>query len=104
MMRTIAGVVGVQEVQREEVKSHGVNSGTRVRDGLWEVDSFVEKPNPDDAPSNVVIAGRYILESSIFGLLKSTRSGAAGEIQLTDALSTQVQLEKVLAYQIKGKR
>ena len=97
-------VVGVQKVQREEVKRYGVISGTSVQEGLWEGDSFVEKPDPDGAPSDVVVAGRYILKSSIFGLLKNTRAGTGGEIQLTDALSAQAQSEKVLAYQIRGKR
>lgn len=97
-------VVGVQKVQREEVKRYGVISGASVQEGLWEGDSFVEKPDPGDAPSDAVVAGRYILKSSISRLLKNTRAGTGGEIQLTDALSAQAQSGKVLAYQIRGKR
>ncbi len=97
-------VVGVQKMPRDEVSRYGVISGSSLREGLWEVDTFVEKPDPADAPSDVVVAGRYILQPSIFGLLDNTRAGAGGEIQLTDALSDQAQKEKVLAYQILGKR
>lgn len=98
------GVVGVQEVSKEEVKSYGVISGEKVSDDLWSVDTFVEKPEPEDAPSNIAVVGRYILESSIFDFLENTGKGAGGEIQLTDALAEQAQKEKLLAYKFKGKR
>ena len=98
------GVVGVQEVNKEEVKSYGVISGERVKDNLWDVDTFVEKPDPEDAPSNVAVVGRYLLESSIFDILENTSEGAGGEIQLTDALAKQAKTEKLLAYKFKGKR
>ena len=98
------GVVGVQEVAQEEVKSYGVISGEKVSDDLWKVDTFVEKPKPKDAPSNIAVVGRYILEPSIFEILENTGEGAGGEIQLTDALAVQAQKEKLMAYQFKGKR
>lgn len=98
------GVVGVQEVSKEEVKSYGVISGEKVSDDLWSVDTFVEKPEPEDAPSNIAVVGRYILESSIFDFLENTSKGAGGEIQLTDALAEQAQKEKLLAFKFKGKR
>ncbi|MCY4420932.1 MAG: UTP--glucose-1-phosphate uridylyltransferase GalU [Gammaproteobacteria bacterium] len=97
-------VVGVQEVKKEEVSRYGVISGATVGKGLWQVNEFVEKPAPENAPSNIVIAGRYILESSIFKRLRKIQAGADGEIQLTDALSAMVRSDKVLAYQIEGKR
>ena len=98
------GVVGVQEVEIEEVKSYGVISGNKVQDGLWDVDTFVEKPDPKDAPSNVAVVGRYLLQPSIFSILEKTGEGAGGEIQLTDALAKQAKNEKLLAYKFEGKR
>ena len=98
------GVVGVQEVNKEDVKSYGVIAGEKVQDDLWNVDTFVEKPDPEDAPSNVAVVGRYILEPTIFEILENTGKGTGGEIQLTDALAEQVKTEKLLAYKFKGKR
>ena len=57
------GVVGVQEVDKKEVKSYGVISGKQIQDNLWDVDTFVEKPEPKDAPSNVAVVGRYIIRT-----------------------------------------
>jgi UTP--glucose-1-phosphate uridylyltransferase len=98
------GVVGVQEVDKKDVKSYGVISGEKVADNMWDVDTFVEKPDPEDAPSNVAVVGRYLLDSSIFNILEQTNTGAGGEIQLTDALATQAKTEKLLAYKFEGKR
>ncbi|MGH1536751.1 MAG: UTP--glucose-1-phosphate uridylyltransferase GalU [Gammaproteobacteria bacterium] len=98
------GIVGVQEVKKEEVKSYGVISGKQVQDNLWDVDTFVEKPEPEDAPSNIAVVGRYLLEPSIFDILEKTGEGAGGEIQLTDALAKQATKEKLLAYKFEGKR
>jgi len=98
------GVVGVQEVKKDEVKSYGIISGKQVQDNLWDVDTFVEKPEPQDAPSNIAVVGRYLLEPSIFNILEKTGKGAGGEIQLTDALAKQAKTEKLLAYKFDGKR
>ena len=98
------GVVGVQVVKKEEVKSYGVISGNQIEDNLWDVNTFVEKPEPKDAPSNVAVVGRYLLEPTIFNILKNTGTGAGGEIQLTDALAKQVKSERMLAYKFQGKR
>ncbi len=98
------GVVGVQVVNQEDVKSYGIIAGKKIQDKLWKVDTFVEKPEPKDAPSNIAVVGRYILEPSIFEILENTGKGAGGEIQLTDALAEQAQTEKLLAYQFTGKR
>ena len=98
------GLVGVQEVKQEEVKSYGVVAGNKISEKLWDVESFVEKPNPEDAPSNIAVVGRYILEPSIFEILNKTSAGAGGEIQLTDGLAKQAQSEKMLAYKFDGKR
>lgn len=98
------GIVGVQEVKQEEVKSYGVISGSKLQENLWDVDTFVEKPEPKNAPSNVAVVGRYLLQPSIFSILEKTGEGAGGEIQLTDALAKQAENEKLLAYKFEGKR
>ena len=98
------GLVGVQEVKQEEVKSYGVVAGNKISEKIWDVENFVEKPDPKDAPSNIAVVGRYILEPSIFEILDKTGTGAGGEIQLTDGLAKQAQSEKMLAYKFDGKR
>ncbi len=102
--REQCGIVGVQEIAPEDVKHYGVIAGKKARDDLWEVDTIVEKPALKDAPSNVAIVGRYILYPSIFSILANAGRGAAGEIQLTDALATLIQTEKLLAYRFAGER
>ncbi len=102
--REECGVVGVQEVSRENIRNYGVIAGKKILDDTWKVDTFVEKPAPEDAPSNIAVVGRYILQPSIFAILADTGKGAASEIQLTDALAVQAQREKLLAYRFAGKR
>jgi UTP--glucose-1-phosphate uridylyltransferase len=65
---------------------------------------MVEKPKREDAPSNLFISGRYILQPEIFELLESQGPGAGGEIQLTDAISALLEVEKVMAYRFSGRR
>ena len=65
---------------------------------------MVEKPEPKDAPSNLAIIGRYILTPDIFDIIKDTKPGRGGEIQITDALLTQAKKGMVLAYKFKGQR
>ena len=77
-------------------------AGELIRDGIYRVNSMVEKPNPEDAPSNLAIIGRYILTPDIFDLIAETEPGKGGEIQITDALMKQAQNGCVLAYKFKG--
>ncbi len=98
------GIVGVQQIDRAEVGRYGIIAGQQTQHNLWKVDNFVEKPQPKDAPSNVAVVGRYILQPSIFNILAHTAQGAGGEIQLTDALARQAQTETLLAYQFQGRR
>ena len=65
---------------------------------------MIEKPDPKDAPSNLAIIGRYILTPDIFDILRDTKPGKGGEIQITDALLEQAKQGKVIAYNFKGKR
>jgi len=97
-------VVAVEEVPKEETQKYGVIAGTAINDELIRVDDMVEKPKPEDAPSNLAIIGRYILTPDIFDILRKTPPGRGGEIQITDALLKQAEIGKVIAYKFKGKR
>lgn len=97
-------IVAIQEVPRDEVHKYGVIAGEQLRDELFRVDDMVEKPSPEEAPSNLAIIGRYILTPDIFDILRNTPPGANGEVQITDALQTQAREGNVLAYKFKGLR
>jgi len=97
-------IVAIQEVPHNEVSSYGVIAGESLRDGIYRVDQMVEKPAPEDAPSNLAIIGRYILTPDIFEIIRETPPGANGEIQLTDALQIQAKRGCVMAYKFKGRR
>ncbi|MBI4442491.1 MAG: UTP--glucose-1-phosphate uridylyltransferase GalU [Acidobacteria bacterium] len=104
-----ASIVAIQEVPREAVSSYGIISGHPVdhngqNDRLYKLTDLVEKPTPDDAPSNLAIIGRYILEPEIFDLLKRTGPGAGGEIQLTDGLRALLRHKPIYGFRFEGKR
>ena len=97
-------IVAIQEVPADQTEKYGVISGEALKDGLYRVDDMVEKPKPEDAPSNLAIIGRYILTPDIFDILRDTPAGKGGEVQLTDALLTQAKNGCVMAYKFEGKR
>lgn len=97
-------IVAVEEVSKEEVSKYGVISGREVDNNTFMVDNMIEKPKPQEAPSNLAIIGRYILTPDIFEILKHTKPGKNGEIQITDALLEQCKKGMVLAYKFQGKR
>ncbi|MFY1019516.1 UTP--glucose-1-phosphate uridylyltransferase GalU [Ectopseudomonas khazarica] len=97
-------IVAIQEVPRDETYKYGVIDGEMIRDDIYRVSNMVEKPKPEDAPSNLAIIGRYILTPDIFDLIRSTPPGKGGEIQITDALMRQAQQGCVMAYKFKGQR
>ncbi|MDJ0740114.1 MAG: UTP--glucose-1-phosphate uridylyltransferase GalU [Gammaproteobacteria bacterium] len=97
-------IVAIEEVPREETHKYGVIAGSELEDGVYVVSNMVEKPDPDDAPSNLAIIGRYILTPDIFDVIRHTPPGRGGEIQITDALQTQATKNMVLAYRFKGRR
>jgi len=97
-------IVAIEEVPQSEVHKYGVIQGTRIEEGLYQVNDMVEKPSAEEAPSNLAVIGRYILTRDIFDILRNTPTGKNGELQITDALKTQAQNGKVLGYQFKGKR
>lgn len=97
-------VLGVQEVPREEVSRYGIVSPRPIGDHLYEVADLVEKPSPGDAPSNLAVIGRYVLPPEIFPILRKTRPGKNGEIQLTDALKELAKAAPMYAQAIRGNR
>jgi UTP--glucose-1-phosphate uridylyltransferase len=97
-------IVAIQEVPLEDIEKYGVIAGEEMGDGLYRVSSMVEKPKPEDAPTNMAVIGRYILTPDIFDILRDTPPGKNGEVQLTDALMTQAKNGCVLAYKFRGKR
>ena len=103
--RTASSVVAVMEVPHEETDKYGViDPGDEVEEGLYEVKGFVEKPQPEDAPSDLAIIGRYLLTPEIFGLLETQERGAGNEIQLTDAINRLNKQQKVYARKFTGTR
>jgi len=99
-------VVAIEEVPMDQTDKYGVIAGKLVdgTDDTYRITDMVEKPDPKDAPSNLAIIGRYILTPDIFDILRETKPGKGGEIQITDALLEQAKQGKVIAYKFKGKR
>ena len=97
-------IVAIQEVDMSDVDKYGVIAGREIEEGIYEVDFMVEKPSMTEAPSNLAVIGRYILTPDIFDILRETKPGKKGEIQITDALLKQAENGGVLAYKFKGKR
>ncbi len=99
-----SSVVGVMEVPPTEVSKYGMIGGKTLKQKLWQVEQVIEKPSPQNTPSQMAIPGRYVLSSKIFDCLKEVKPGKNGEIQLTDGLQLLAQQEKLLAFQFEGKR
>ena len=102
---THASTIAVMPVPHEEVSAYGVIApqGEGIN-GLYSVETFVEKPNPEDAPSDLAIIGRYLLTPEIFDLLEKQEPGAGNEVQLTDAIDALNKTQRVFAREFKGKR
>jgi UTP--glucose-1-phosphate uridylyltransferase len=97
-----ASVLAVQRVADDQVSRYGIVRVGESNGRVHAVEDMVEKPEVGKAPSNLAILGRYVLKPSIFGILETTREGVGGEIQLTDALRTMAQQERVLALEFDG--
>jgi UTP--glucose-1-phosphate uridylyltransferase len=105
--QTGASVLATQEVEGKAISAYGVLDAkpTGQRNGrLYEVNNLVEKPKPEDAPSNLAIIGRYVLTPAVFEELASTEPGKLGELQLTDGIKGLLKHEKVYGYTFEGKR
>ena len=99
-----AAVVAVEKVAAADTGKYGIIDSKKVSDGVYEVVGLVEKPEPAQAPSDLAIVGRYILPPRIFDLLKYTKPGKNGEIQLTDALNALLKKGKLYACELGGTR
>ena len=99
-----ASILAVQDVPREETRRYGIVSGSAVNDRLVDLTGLVEKPSPEEAPSTLAVAGRYILTPGIFDELANQQQGVGGEIQLTDAIASMLRREKIFAFRYEGKR
>ena len=99
-----ASVVGLEEVPLEKVSRYGIVAGSFVDDKTLKLDNLVEKPAPEAAPSRLAIAGRYLLDPTIFDLLATQTPGHGGEIQLTDAIRRLLTTKPVYGYRYPGHR
>lgn len=97
-------ILGTEKVHPSETASYGIVDAQSIRPGLAKLDGIVEKPKPEDAPSNQAVVGRYILTPGIFERLDNVKRGAGGEIQLTDAIAMLLHDEPVLSFEFEGKR
>jgi UTP--glucose-1-phosphate uridylyltransferase len=97
-------IVACMEVPKEDVHKYGVIEGKIMENNVHIVSNMVEKPDNDKAPSNLAVIGRYILTPEIFEIIKKTKPGKNGELQITDALCAQAKNGMVLAYKFEGKR
>ncbi|MDR0724617.1 MAG: UTP--glucose-1-phosphate uridylyltransferase GalU [Prevotellaceae bacterium] len=97
-------VIAVEEVPWDKVSRYGIVGGAPLNDRIMQINELVEKPSRDKAPSNLAIAGRYVLTPEIFEALEKTERGKNNEIQLTDALRIILKHENIVASTIEGKR
>jgi UTP--glucose-1-phosphate uridylyltransferase len=102
--QTLSSVIGVQTVADNETHRYGIVDPTSSKGRRYQVNSFVEKPAPGTAPSNLAIMGRYVFTPEIFKFLEEQEVGAGGEIQLTDAIQKLNEIQRVFAYDFEGKR
>ncbi|HWS77610.1 MAG TPA: UTP--glucose-1-phosphate uridylyltransferase GalU [Thermomonas sp.] len=102
--RTGGSAIAVQDVPRAQTGSYGIVATESFDGQAGRISQIVEKPKPEDAPSNLAVVGRYVLSPRIFDLLETTQQGAGGEIQLTDAIAQLLPLERVDAFRFHGTR
>jgi len=101
---TGAGSIGVEEIPATKTDQYGIVSVEKDDSGRDYIQSIIEKPAPELAPSRLGVVGRYILPAEIFTKLESVRAGVGGEIQLTDAIAVQLASQPLLAYAFEGIR
>ncbi|MHB8846741.1 MAG: UTP--glucose-1-phosphate uridylyltransferase GalU [Nitrospirota bacterium] len=97
-------ILAIQKVPRQQTRNYGIIDAKKIEDGVYLVKDLVEKPSPDEAPSNLAIIGRYILAPEIFAALEQTKPGKGGEIQLTDGLRLLMEKQPIYAFEFQGKR
>jgi len=97
-------LLAVQEVPQDQVRRYGIVAGEPAGGPLIRIDRIVEKPSPEEAPSRMGVAGRYILTPGVFDEIRNQPQGVGGEIQLTDAIARLMAREAVYAFRYEGKR
>jgi len=97
-------IIAVEEAPLDRISRYGVIAGREVEPNLFLIESLVEKPRPDEAPSNLAISSRYLLTHDIFDCLDRVEPGRKGEIQLTDALNLLAHRQQIFAFKFDGKR
>jgi len=102
--RLRASIAAVMEIPRDQTNRYGILDAQEIEDHVVRVRGLVEKPDPEEAPSNLAIVGRYILTPKIFEYLGEKQAGAGGEIQLTDAMEKLLRDQPVFGYQFEGER
>ena len=101
---TSGNMVAIMEVDKQKVSSYGIVKVDKSDKDLMQINQMVEKPSVENAPSNLAIIGRYILDHKVFDILEKQERGASQEIQLTDAISSQLDRVPCLGYRIKNER
>ncbi|KVO03577.1 UTP--glucose-1-phosphate uridylyltransferase [Burkholderia ubonensis] len=99
-----SSVIGVETIAREDSRSYGVIEGREWEEDIIKLSGIIEKPSPEDAPSNLGVVGRYVFMPTLFDHLRKIKPGAGGELQLTDAVQSLLAHEQVLAYRYYGTR
>ncbi len=97
-------VIAVETVPQEETNRYGIVQINKLSDRVGRIETIVEKPKPENAPSNLAVVGRYILTPAIFDMLENIERGAGGELQLTDGIAKLLDREYVYSYAFDGKR
>lgn len=97
-------IIGIEVVSKEKVSRYGIVGGKKLTDSIWEVSELIEKPSVEKSPSNLAIAGRYILTPAIFKAIEQTPRDKNNEIQLTDAMRILLKRENIISYTIEGRR
>lgn len=97
-------VLAVEKVPQSQTQQYGIVKGREIDKGILEIEEIIEKPKPEDSPSNIAVVGRYILQPIVFNELAQVDLGVGGEIQLTDALARVLESQRILAVELKGKR
>jgi len=99
-----ASIAAVMEVEKDQTDKYGILDATPLEEDMVKINDMVEKPKPEDAPSNLAIVGRYILTPRIWEYLGKKQAGAGGEIQLTDAMKGLLTEQPIFGYKFKGTR
>ncbi len=102
--RLRASIAAIMEIEKDQTDKYGILKATQIEDDIVKIDDMIEKPKPENAPSNLAIVGRYILTPRIFYHLEKGKKGANGEIQLTDAMKALLNEQPIFGYRFHGKR